>query len=647
VSPWAQARLVMRGDLRHHIRDPLTMMVMVALPVVLFPALFWFMGKAQESQDLTLADTVLYVEAQPQEDGPALAEWLEPSDMLELRTGRLGDEDAAPGEAKIHVRVTLPVDGEAATISYRSDEPRSRTARRRVQTVFERARTAQQSATWAERGMSIGPEQVLTRDTLDVASKTERGGFALGRLIPILLIFQVLNGGLYTALDLFAGGKERGSLETLLTTRVDRRAILWARYALVAAFTLVSGVLALLSLWGSAAAGLIDLSALGPDQGGIVLSNGSLAMALLCLPFLATQLAGAMVVAAAYAPDFRTGQFLALPMMLLCLAPASVVALPTLELSPALALVPISNLALVIRDSMAGQAHMGMVALALVASAVHAGIALRIAGKLMAREAVLVGGGGAKSRRERGDHRPDVATLFALALLLLWFLGGMAQAQDVWWGTLFTQIGIFGGLALGGALVLGLPWKVLAQVRAPTARDMGLALVAALCAPAVGNAIARLQGPWLPTPSQTTAELEAALLEGHSFLGMLFAFALLPALCEEAFFRGTLQGLLRGSTGAIARCLIVGALFGFIHLDIVRILPTAVLGGLMAMAALRSGSLWVPVLIHLGNNAILLTLASDQGLGAPDWAENPPVAYLVGGSILALASVAAMGRGRS
>jgi membrane protease YdiL (CAAX protease family) len=168
-------------------------------------------------------------------------------------------------------------------------------------------------------------------------------------------------------------------------------------------------------------------------------------------------------------------------------------------------------------------------------------------------------------------------------------------------------------------------------------------VAAALCVPALGHGVAVLQAPWLPAPAHTAAELEAALLQGHSLLGMLFAFALLPALCEEAFFRGTLQGLLRSHTTAITRCLIVGALFGFIHLDIVRMLPTGVLGVLMAAAALRSRSFWVPALIHLANNGILLTLAYREH----PWAENPPDAYLVGGSLVAIGAVAAMGRGRS
>ena len=117
-------------------------------------------------------------------------------------------------------------------------------------------------------------------------------------------------------------------------------------------------------------------------------------------------------------------------------------------------------------------------------------------------------------------------------------------------------------------------------------------------------------------------------------------FALLPALCEELLFRGTLLGLLRRSAGPIATCLVVGALFGVVHLHLIRMLPTGILGVLLCAAVWRSGSLWVPITIHALHNGFLV-LASAKG-----WFGDPPLLVLVGMSAVSIAAVALVGRRR-
>jgi hypothetical protein len=81
-----------------------------------------------------------------------------------------------------------------------------------------------------------------------------------------------------------------------------------------------------------------------------------------------------------------------------------------------------------------------------------------------------------------------------------------------------------------------------------------------------------------------------------------FAGAILPAICEEALFRGAIQGVLerRGRIFAVA---ITSVLFGLFHLDPRTMIPAAFLGVVFGLIVIRLGSTVASTLAHFGNNA--------------------------------------------
>src|SRR5690606_33135513 len=76
----------------------------------------------------------------------------------------------------------------------------------------------------------LEPIAVEVRGT---ASKRERIGEAMGGMLPYLFIVFCFLGALYPAIDLGAGEKERGTLETLLLAPVSRAAIVVGKFAVV------------------------------------------------------------------------------------------------------------------------------------------------------------------------------------------------------------------------------------------------------------------------------------------------------------------------------------------------------------------------------------------------------------------------------
>ncbi len=618
--------LILGGSLKQQLRDPLTLLAMLVIPVLLNPLALWVTGKLQTRQAEALRGATLTVEA-PAE----LQAWVRPRDRLELVQQGWGDEE----HPEVQAQIRLLAEG-GAEVRHRSTDKRSVRAGKRASRVLRRMRQDEMDGRFEEAGLGLEYGKVCSLEKLDLATDEEREGGLLGRLLPLVLIFVVLNGATLSALDALTGERERGTLETLLAARVERGAVLLGKFLLVLGISLCSGLLAVLSLWAFLALGLYEA-----PTGGMQIPIGALpVLGMLLLP-LCVLVAALMSVVAAYVPDYRSGQFASVGLMFLALAAAAVSAFPTISFSPALALLPISNVAMAMREALLGRFPVGLLCLAIVASAVHVALALGLGLRLMRREAVLLGAPGAVERRARGLFVPDALGIFLLALLLLWFLGQRVQSMHLLGGLVFTQVVLVAGLALGALWRLGLPLAETLQLRAPRGRDLGLALLAGLGAPAISALAAAAQQPLLPVSTRFMESLEGALTVDAPLWVLLAVFALAPAVCEELLFRGTLLGLLRRSLGPVGACLLVGAMFGAIHLHLVRLLPTATFGAVLAAAALRSRSLLVPVLMHLLHNGFLLLAQQRQWF--PDG--DPPLALLLGMAALSLGALWAMGRG--
>ena len=82
----------------------------------------------------------------------------------------------------------------------------------------------------------------IAMQDVDVSTPSSRALLALG-MLSYLIIFAMLMGGMYLAIDSTAGERERGSLEPLFTTPAPRRAIVFGKILATSAYMLISLVL--------------------------------------------------------------------------------------------------------------------------------------------------------------------------------------------------------------------------------------------------------------------------------------------------------------------------------------------------------------------------------------------------------------------
>lgn len=103
------------------------------------------------------------------------------------------------------------------------------------------------------------------------------------------------------------------------------------------------------------------------------------------------------------------------------------------------------------------------------------------------------------------------------------------------------------------------------------------------------------------------AILTEKMLNVHSLEALLFnvfLVAVVPALGEELFFRGTIQRLFSDWKGAFFAIWMTAFIFSAIHMQFYGFFPRMLLGAFFGYLLLWSGSLWVPIIAHFLNNSV-------------------------------------------
>lgn len=148
---------------------------------------------------------------------------------------------------------------------------------------------------------------------------------------------------------------------------------------------------------------------------------------------------------------------------------------------------------------------------------------------------------------------------------------------------------------------------------------------------------------WAMQTETDTADLLEKVLTFEGPLGLIVAFlaiAVAAGVGEEIIFRGILQGRVFKRLNHHLAIWLAAAIFSIIHLEFAGFLPRMLLGGILGYAFHWSGSLLVPILIHVCFNGIQVIAAYATGEFKPDTAPvELPAWYLVLGSIVLTAVI--------
>lgn len=213
-------------------------------------------------------------------------------------------------------------------------------------------------------------------------------GMVWGSMLGYLLLLLMFSGGMYPAIDMTAGEKERKTLEMFLSSPASRAEIVLGKILaamtaifLTAMLTLVSIVFSLKNSGGS--------PQMRQAMGTIPLDAQSLGLIVLTLIPLSVFAASTMIAIALFARSFKEGQSYLTPLMIVVIFPALLGGLPGMQLTPVMAMIPILNASQLLRGILVGDFSVLSFGLTTAANLVYAGIAFWIAKRTFEDETVL------------------------------------------------------------------------------------------------------------------------------------------------------------------------------------------------------------------------------------------------------------------
>ena len=631
--------VIFRKDLIEVLRDRRAMFFAFVVPILIYPVLFLSFGKLSlkndPGRDLRIACSGDYRGFLPQLSGAGFV----------VSEAAPSEEAVRRKEIDLHLEFPPEVPADSmepirVVVRHSSTSPASEAARRKIVDLLEGFRDTLLGERLQARGIREDPRTSVIIEKADISSPEERASSRLGKLLPVLLVILLFTGGSFAAIDLVAGEKERGTLETLYLHPIPPRDIVGGKFLVILAVSFASLAVNLLGVGLSFALGIFPM---GLEEGASALPDlrALATIAALAVP-LAVLTSAVLLALSSYASSFREAQTYLLPLTLVAMVAVFLAGAPQVSLSTAVAVVPVANVALAIRESLEGKLQLGGFLLVLMSSSLYACAALWKASSLLRREDIVLGleppslatDGSAQTRARR------VLFFGAGMILFLSFAGSWAQAQDLRMGLLVTLWVFVLVPALVYPLVVRSPLRQTLGLRVPRARDIALAPLIAIASFVVVAFYAAVQSQFLPFPSALEEVFRNLLQhEGMSGFEAVFLLAVSPAICEEILWRGTFQGELEPRGKALRTALTVGIYFGVFHLSAYRIVPTAIVGCILAWVRHRSGSIVPCMLIHgLYNSSLLGFHLLEETGTAPvlrQFLETPLAALLAAATLYA------------
>lgn len=389
--------VVYRKELLDLIRDRRTLIGTFLWPLVLFPLMTVGFGQIEKKVSQKAAKREASIMLLGGEHAPELAAKLRETEGLAL-VPTADDSVQQINNKKLQAAVEFPagfqekilngVEPPKVSIYFYDTEGRSERAVDRIGKTVDQYRAEVVERRLGARGLMTGLLKPVDVRAENVASAEKVGGILLGTLLPYFIILLCLMSALQPAIDLTAGEKERGTMETILASSVGRIELVLGKFLLVLSFSVFNTILSISSFAVTMRFAKDYAAEMTRGHSYTINPKAMLLVFLIVLP-LAVLFSAALLTIALFAKSFKEAQSYTGYVMLAAIFPALISILPGIDLNAGLALVPIINVSLVARELFTGSFPWGLMGLVFASTTVYAAAALWVAMKMFQRESVL------------------------------------------------------------------------------------------------------------------------------------------------------------------------------------------------------------------------------------------------------------------
>jgi len=238
------------------------------------------------------------------------------------------------------------------------------------------------------------PERILTPFTVEkvnTAPPKKMSGMFIGAFIGYMFVMFMLMGAMYPAIDMTAGEKERRTMEMLLSSPAGRGEIVLGKILVAITASFMTSVLAIISFRVSSLLGMQANRSGQPPQLIMELPLDAKTFVLIFVSSVPMAILAAtlMIAIATMAKSYKEAQSYVTPLFLIAVLPAMVSLLPGVKLNAGMALIPIVNFSLLIKELILGDWSWTSFTLSVLSNLIYAAIAFTAAVMVFKNERIL------------------------------------------------------------------------------------------------------------------------------------------------------------------------------------------------------------------------------------------------------------------
>jgi sodium transport system permease protein len=387
---------IFKKELKETLRDRRTLIVMVVIPALLFPLIFKLTSSFSHDMTEKAATKTLKVGYVGEDNGlltylktnkteVGQYEWQQYKDTLAIHKAIQEDslelglyfEPGFDGIIKESKSAKVTIIHDATDLGYKER------IEDRIQGYNNQISQQRLDSLKIDRQLFSAIEIKES----NVATVQEMIGKMAGGMLPYIFIIFGFIGCMYPAIDLFTGEKERGTVETLLTTPVARWKILAGKMGVVVLSGLIAASFALGGLYFSAQSlpGGEKMAELSTVLDSMFSATTLISMFALIVPLMIF-FAGLMIPITVYAKSFKEAQSIITPLNIAVLLPAMIGMFPGIEYNVQTAFIPVINVVLATKEIVAGTVDYTLYFGTLTSLLVFAVIAVMISHKRFGKE---------------------------------------------------------------------------------------------------------------------------------------------------------------------------------------------------------------------------------------------------------------------
>lgn len=436
-------------------------------------------------------------------------------------------------------------------------------------------------------------------------SVTEMGTF-VPSIISMALVMIISSVAFSVAIDVTTSEKEKGTLETLLSLPVKKTELVTSKFITVFLLSTMSGVLTYISLFGTMFFASNTLKLLGVT--GLSFGIDVLLIYLVSIILISLLFSGVLLSVTIFSKNLKEAQNSLYPLEIFV---SFISMLPMFGVSSSLklSLVPFVNISLLFNGALSSNIDILFVVLTFASSIIYSILLIILISKIYNQEEVLFNTKSLSNISFKNGKKKvnNFSVMTSLLISVIIYILAM------YFTIVFIGLGKYVLLAVMpvtmilivviAGLISNLDFKNALKIKRFNIKRMIMCIMLYMAGYILSNFIVNFISLVFPSIVSDYSAVVDVLTIDNILLGLLFT-AVLPALAEEILFRGVLLNSFNKKWGKFVAILASSLVFGIYHMNWLQGIFAFLLGLILGYSYLMTGSLWVPIIIHFINNAI-------------------------------------------